>query len=355
MSLRERLHRATRRASPAASRTGIRAARLRAWERAADEQLVRLAAPASSAAPAPSRLAAALHARHRRSRCTYGNRPATPPSRPKPLSWNPPNGLPGSKRLNVFAHTTPARRRSAIQRIFDPFSVHTPAERPYGVLFAFSTASAGVRNVSTLSTGPKISSRAMRCDCDTFVNTVGPEPVAAVGERARGLVRLRAFGDAGLVQRLDALQLLGAVDRAEVGVLVERVADAQGRQARAQLVEHDARRPTPARAGAIPRSTRGPWLKKIPLTMPSTAWSSAASSKTTFAALPPSSSVTFLPVPATCVLDRLADRGGTGERDLVDVGVRDERGTRRAAAGDDVDDAGRQRRRPRRPARAAAR
>ena len=33
--------------------------------------------------------------------------------------------------------------------------------------------------------------------------------------------------------------------------------------------------------------------------IPSTAWSSAASSKTMFAALPPSSSVSFLPVPAT--------------------------------------------------------
>src|ERR687897_743784 len=37
----------------------------------------------------------------------------------------------------------------------------------------------------------------------------------------------------------------------------------------------------------------------IPLTIPSTAWSSAASSKITFAALPPSSSVSFLPVPAS--------------------------------------------------------
>ena len=41
-----------------------------------------------------------------------------------------------------------------------------------------------------------------------------------------------------------------------------------------------------------------PWLKKMPLTMPSTAWSSGASSKTMFAALPPSSSVRRLPVPA---------------------------------------------------------
>jgi len=55
----------------------------------------------------------------------------------------------------------------------EPFSVHTPADRPYGVLLAFSTASSGVRNVITDSTGPKISSRAIRCDCDTPVNTVG--------------------------------------------------------------------------------------------------------------------------------------------------------------------------------------
>ncbi len=42
-----------------------------------------------------------------------------------------------------------------------------------------------------------------------------------------------------------------------------------------------------------------PWLKKMPLTMPSTAWSSGASSNTTLAALPPSSRVSFLPDPAS--------------------------------------------------------
>ena len=42
-----------------------------------------------------------------------------------------------------------------------------------------------------------------------------------------------------------------------------------------------------------------PWLKKIPFTMPSTAWSSAASSKTMFADLPPSSSVSDTPRPAS--------------------------------------------------------
>ena len=55
----------------------------------------------------------------------------------------------------------------------EPFSVQTPALKPYGVLFAFSIASSGVRNVSTDSTGPKISSCAMRYDCATPVKNVG--------------------------------------------------------------------------------------------------------------------------------------------------------------------------------------
>ena len=58
-------------------------------------------------------------------------------------------------------------------RIREPFSVHTPAERPYGVLLAFSTASAGVRKVRTDRTGPKISSRAIRWAWETPVKTVG--------------------------------------------------------------------------------------------------------------------------------------------------------------------------------------
>ena len=80
----------------------------------------------------------------------------------------------------------------------------------------------------------------------------------------------------------------------------------------------------------------------MPLTIPSTAWSSAASSKMMFAALPPSSSVSFLPRAGELALDRLADLGRAGERDLVDARVLDERGAGAAVAGDDVDDAGRQ-------------
>ena len=41
------------------------------------------------------------------------------------------------------------------------------------MLLAFSTASAGVRKLITDSTGPKISSWAIRWLCDTPVNRVG--------------------------------------------------------------------------------------------------------------------------------------------------------------------------------------
>src|ERR1022692_2231145 len=103
----------------------------------------------------------------------YAPGPCRPPSRPNPDSRYPPNGLAGSNTLNVFAQTTPPRSRCAIHRIRLPLSVQIPADSPYGVLFALMTASCGVRNVSTDSTGPKISSLAIRCDWLTPVNTVG--------------------------------------------------------------------------------------------------------------------------------------------------------------------------------------
>ena len=76
--------------------------------------------------------------------------------------------------------------------------------------------------------------------------------------------------------------------------------------------------------------------------MPSTAWSIGASSKTMLAALPPSSRVSRLRVPATERAICPPDLGGAGEGDLVHVRVRDQRRAGRAGAGDDVDHAGRQ-------------
>ena len=61
-----------------------------------------------------------------------------------------------------------------------------------------------------------------------------------------------------------------------------------------------------------------------------------------FAALPPSSSVSLFFVPATALGEQFADRCRTGERDLVDVGVIDQRLAGFARAGDDIDHAVRQ-------------
>ena len=49
----------------------------------------------------------------------------------------------------------------------------------------------------------------------------------------------------------------------------------------------------------LPAQHTSPWLKKMPLTTPSIAWSMGASSKMMLAALPPSSRVSALSVPAT--------------------------------------------------------
>ena len=82
-----------------------------------------------------------------------------------------------------------------------------------------------------------------------------------------------------------------------------------------------------------------PWLKKIPLTIPSTAWSTGASSNTMLAALPPSSRVSRLRGDRADPGDLLADLGGAGERHLVDAGVGDQGAPGGAVAGDDVDHA----------------
>ena len=99
----------------------------------------------------------------------------------------------GSNWLNVFAQTTPARSRSAIQRMREPLSVQTPAERPYGVLFAFSIASSGVRKVMHREHRPEdlllrdpVALRDAREDGRR-------EPVALLGQPARRLVDLGAL------------------------------------------------------------------------------------------------------------------------------------------------------------------
>src|SRR5690348_16029170 len=103
----------------------------------------------------------------------YSHMPSRPPSRPKPDSRYPPNPEAASNRLVQFTQTTPALILGPTSSARLMFSVHTLAARPYGVLLASSTASAGVRNVIVTSTGPKISTWAMVAAGDTFVNSVG--------------------------------------------------------------------------------------------------------------------------------------------------------------------------------------
>src|SRR5205814_650907 len=91
----------------------------------------------------------------------YSHIPSRPPSLPNPDSRYPPNPEAASNRLVELIHTTPALSLGATSSARLMFSVQTLAARPYGVLFARSTASFGVRNVMLTSTGPKISTCAI--------------------------------------------------------------------------------------------------------------------------------------------------------------------------------------------------
>src|SRR3989441_2108282 len=70
-------------------------------------------------------------------------------------------------------HTTPALIFGATSSARLMFSVHTLAARSYGVLFASSTASLGVRKLIATRTGPKISTCAIVAAGETSVNRVG--------------------------------------------------------------------------------------------------------------------------------------------------------------------------------------
>jgi hypothetical protein len=85
--------------------------------------------------------------------------------------------------------------------------------------------------VSTDSTGPKISSWAIRWLWLTPVKTVGRNQNRSSAAGSRCPSAGRALGLAGGAQLGDPVELAAAVDGADVGVLVHRVTDPQGRQA----------------------------------------------------------------------------------------------------------------------------
>ncbi len=167
------------------------------------------------------------------------------------------------------------------------------------------------------------------------------EPEAALGQVARRRPAGRALGLAGVGELADAGQLRGGVDRADVGVLVERVADAQRGQpplqrrdqfvgdrllheqpragaAHLALVEEDA--VDDALDGLVERGVVEDDVGRLAAEFEREPLRRAGQRP----------------------LDDLADVGRAGERDLVDVVVLDERLPDRRAAGQDVDHARRQ-------------
>ena len=204
------------------------------------------------------------------------------------------------------------------------FSLHTLAASPYGVLFASATDSSGVRNVIVTSTGPKISTCAIVDDgCDVGEQRRRIE-VALGRTGPRRLPHRRAFVDALLHQAANALELHRRDDRAHVHRLVERRADAKLLHPRAQLAHQplgDAFLHEQARAGAA----------DLPLVEPDRvdhALDDAVEIRVVVddeRTLAAELEAQLLAGAGRRAADDAPDLGRAGERDLVDVGVLDDR------------------------------
>jgi hypothetical protein len=172
------------------------------------------------------------------------------------------------------------------------------------VLLALARASSGVRKVSTVSTGPKISSRDTRIDALAAVITVGRkyQPRSGSGQDADHTsapssrpawvrVVIRSSWRAELIAPTSVFLSIGSPTR--------RVST------RDRSLASSSSAIDSWTSSREPAQQTWPALKKMPFTMPSTAWSRAASAKTMFAPLPPSSRVILRPVPARlCWMER---------------------------------------------------
>ena len=242
----------------------------------------------------------------------------------------------------VGPHHAGAQRAGHVQ---DPRALLGPDARPRGrtaCCWPSRPPRTGVRKVSTDSTGPKISSRAIRWAWVTPVKSVGgnQKPLRRAARtaatsarrprprRCRQSSRMRASCSAELMAPTSVFLSSGSPTRS---VAIRRLS----RSSSSSAIDS-------CTSSREPAQQTWPWLKKMPLTMPSTAWSSGASSKTMLAALPPSSRVTFLSVPATVRAIALPTSVEPVKATLSTSGWADERLAGGAGAGDDVDDARRQ-------------
>ena len=216
--------------------------------------------------------------------------------------------------VEAFAQTTPALRRSAIQR--------SPALR--------RSRRQPVRRVVRLLHG-LLRVRNVRHPDDEYLAAIRDRwtPVRVLDQRESCSGRSQAgwyisapalpsYAGGHATPHICALGM--RVDGADVLVLfvLSGLPSAERLEACLQLLEQGVEDRSRNQQGE-PAQQTCPWLKKIPLTTPSTAWSSGASSNTMLAALPPSSK-REAPVGAG---DRAADllpHRRARERDLVDVG-----------------------------------
>ena len=139
-------------------------------------------------------------------------------------------------------------------------------DSPYGVALARRSASSSVSNGMIDTTGPKISSRAMRMSFDTPSKTVGRRYAPSARAGSSGAVAAdddrRAFAEPDLDVVLDPVALLGADERADLGRLVGRVADLDLARRLGEQLDDAARGPIARRGSGSARSSPGPRCRR---------------------------------------------------------------------------------------------
>src|SRR5690606_21966731 len=103
----------------------------------------------------------------------YSSRPASPPSRPRPDCFTPPNGALASDTMPRLIPIMPASTSSATRTARSRDAVYAHAARPSSVALASARPSSSSPNATTGATGPKISSVTTRASGSTPDSTVG--------------------------------------------------------------------------------------------------------------------------------------------------------------------------------------
>ena len=165
----------------------------------------------------------------------------------------------------------------------------------------------------------------------------GGEVEPALRESAGGLVDFRAFADAAFHEFLDFFELLAGVDGADVGVLVEGVADAEVADAHFQFAEHfigDAFLDEEAGAGAADMAL----VEEDAVDDAFDGLVDGGVLEHDVRGLAAELEGDFFSGAGEGALDEFPDGGGAGEGDFRGGGVVDDVRAGVARAGDDVDD-----------------